>query len=137
MGLYDAMKDAINLAQKADNIELYRQLLDLSAQALELQAEVARLKEENAELRKKEDLSSSIVRHAKSFITKDGDEANLRYCSHCWDADQKLIQLRCDEEDATFVCPHCNMKGIYDDIKNKAYHARQLEELSNINTICW
>ena len=43
MGLYDAMKDAINLAQKADNIELYRQLLDLSAQALELQAEVARL----------------------------------------------------------------------------------------------
>ena len=52
MGLYDAMKDAINLAQKADNIELYRQLLDLSAQALELQAEVARLKEENAELRK-------------------------------------------------------------------------------------
>ena len=42
MGLYDAMKDAISLAQKADNIELYRQLLDLSAQALELQAEVAK-----------------------------------------------------------------------------------------------
>lgn len=121
MSLYDAMKDAVSLAQKADNIELYRQLLDLSAQALELQAEVARLKEENAELRKKEDLSNSIVRHAESFITKNGDKANLRYCSHCWDADQKLIQLRCFEDDATFVCPHCKVSGIYDTVWHNAW----------------
>ena len=52
MGIYDAFKDALNVAQKADNVELYRKLLDLSAQALDLQAENARLKEENAELRK-------------------------------------------------------------------------------------
>ena len=52
MSFYDAIKDAVNLAQKADNVELYRQLLDLSAQALDLQAEVARLREENIALRK-------------------------------------------------------------------------------------
>ena len=46
MAFYDAFKDAIALAQKADNIELYKQLLDLSAQALDLQAENAKLKEE-------------------------------------------------------------------------------------------
>ena len=44
MGIYDAFKDALNVAQKADNVELYRKLLDLSAQALDLQAENARLK---------------------------------------------------------------------------------------------
>ena len=131
MSFYEAFKDAMNMAQKADNIELYRQLLDLSAQALELQAEVARLKEENAELRKKEDLSSAIVRHAESFITKDGDEANLRYCSHCWDADQKLIQLRCDEEDATFVCPHCKVSGIYDTAWYNAWRRRQENDYSS------
>lgn len=125
MGLYDAFKDAMNMAQKADNIELYRQLLDLGAQALDLQAEVARLKEENAELRKKEDLSSSIIRHAESFITKADDEASLRYCSHCWDAEQKLIQLRCYEEDATFVCPHCNVSGIYDNQRYDAWRRRE------------
>ena len=125
MGLYDAFKDAMNMAQKADNIELYRQLLDLGAQALDLQAEVARLKEENAELRKKEDLTSSIIRHAELFITKTGDEANLRYCSHCWDAEQKLIQLRCDEEDASFVCPHCNVSGIYDNQRYNAWRRRE------------
>lgn len=60
MGLYDAMKDAVSLAQKADNIELYRQLLDLSAQALELQADVTRLREENVELKRVHDLESDI-----------------------------------------------------------------------------
>ena len=63
MGIYDAFKDALNVAQKADNVELYRKLLDLSAQALDLQAENARLKEENAELRKIRDLEQSIIRH--------------------------------------------------------------------------
>ena len=49
MGLYEGIKDAIGLAQKADNIDLYKQLLDLGAQALERQAEITRLREENAE----------------------------------------------------------------------------------------
>lgn len=137
MSFYDALKDAISVAQKADNVELYRQLLDLSAQALDLQAEVARLKEENAELRKKQDLTSSLKRHAESFITKDGDEPVLRYCSHCWDADEKLVQLTCDEEDGTFVCPHCKMKGIFDVKKYNAYQAQQLAELSNSNENYW
>ena len=135
MSFYEAFKDAMNMAQKADNIELYRQLLDLSAQALELQAEVARLKEENAELRKKEDVSASIVRHAEPFITKVGDEANLRYCSHCWDADQKLIQLRCDEEDATFVCPHCKVSGIYDTAWYNAWRRRQEDDSSDMRFV--
>ena len=39
------------MAQKADNIDLYRQLLDLSAQALEMQEEIIRLKAENKELK--------------------------------------------------------------------------------------
>ena len=52
MGLYEGIKDAIGIAQKADNIELYRQLLDLGAQALDMQAEITRLREENAELKK-------------------------------------------------------------------------------------
>ena len=46
MGLYEALKDAVSIAQKADNIDLYRKLLDLSAQALDMQSEIARLKRE-------------------------------------------------------------------------------------------
>lgn len=137
MGLYEAFKDVINVAQKADNLDLYRQLLDLSAQALDMQVEIARLKEENAELKKKHDLSSSLVRHVESFITKEGEESVLRYCSHCWDTDEKLVQLLCDEEDGTFVCPHCKMKGTYDVKRYSAHLSRQLAEISKLNTNCW
>ena len=105
MSFYDAFKDAMNMAQKADNIELYRQLLDLGAQALDLQAEVARLREENADLKKQRNMEDSVIRHKEPYITLDGDNT-LCYCAHCWDSDRRLIQVICDEEDGTFNCPH-------------------------------
>lgn len=52
MGLYEGIKDVAKVVQQADNIELYRQLLDLSAQALDLQAENGQLKEELHELKR-------------------------------------------------------------------------------------
>ena len=107
MSFYDAFKDAINVAQKADNVELYRQLLDLSAQALDLQAEVARLREENVALRKLKDISEKIIRHEEPVVTIDGNDKNLYYCSHCWDSQQLLVQINC-HNDGTFNCPHCN-----------------------------
>lgn len=61
IGLYEGIKDAIGLAQKADIIDLYKQLLDLGAQALDMQTEITRLREENAELRKANDLESRII----------------------------------------------------------------------------
>lgn len=62
MGLYEGIKDVAKVVQQADNIELYRQLVDLSAQALEMQNEINRLTAENTELRKKQDLEAAIVK---------------------------------------------------------------------------
>ena len=103
MGLYEGIKDAIGLAQKADNIDLYKQLLDLGAQALDMQAEITRLREENAELKKDRDLERRIVRHKSEnvddstmeypYITLADDKQNIRYCALCWGRDKKLIQL--------------------------------------------
>lgn len=122
MGLYEAVKDVAKLAQQADNIDLYRRLLDLSAQALDMQDEISKLKEENARLKRKQDLSSSIQRHKESFITLEGEEPMLRYCSHCWDADEKLVQLLCDEDAGSFGCPHCKVQGVFDKAKNDAMY---------------
>ena len=122
MGLYEAVKDVAKLAQQADNIDLYRRLLDLSAQALDMQDEISKLKEENARLKRKQDLSSSIQRHKESFITLEGEEPMLRYCSHCWDADEKLVQLLCYEYSGEFDCPHCKMHGVYDRVRNDAMY---------------
>lgn len=106
MGLYDAMKDAINLAQKADNIELYRQLLDLGAQALDLQAEVARLKEENAELKKGQDLEGDIEYYVDAFVTRKSDTKPIKYCAACWADKKKLVPLQ-DQRWENYICPLC------------------------------
>ena len=113
MSFYDAFKDAISVAQKADNVELYRKLLDLSAQALELQAEINRLTEENEKLKKNIDIESKIVRHEQPFVTLDGGNENIRYCSTCWAKNRTLIQVRCND-DGHFRCPECQTSGIYD-----------------------
>lgn len=115
MGLYEGIKDAIGIAQKADNIELYRQLLDLGAQALDMQAEITRLREENEDLKKVKDMESKIVRHTHikdngthngyPYITLSDDEQNIRYCAVCWGRDQKLIQLYSND-----ICMECMIK---------------------------
>ena len=51
MGLYESIKDVANLVQKADNIQLYRQLIDLSAEALEMQNIISKLTTENNALK--------------------------------------------------------------------------------------
>lgn len=94
MGLYEGIKDAIGLAKKADNIDLYKQLLDLGAQALDMQAEITRLREENAELKKDRDLESKIERHDKPFVTISDDDKSIKYCATCWGKDKQLIQLQ-------------------------------------------
>lgn len=104
MGFYDAFKDAIAVAQKADNIELYRQLLDLSAMALDMQNEISELKSEVIELRRARDLENRIIHHKTKkapseyspeypYITLNGDTENIRYCAICWGKNRQLIPL--------------------------------------------
>lgn len=109
MGFYDAFKDVLNVARKADNLELYRQLLDLSAQALDLQEENARLKEEINNLHKEKDTESHIVRHSQPFITLDNDEHHLPYCAVCWAKENKLYQMLIEEYSggSDVVCINC------------------------------
>ena len=94
MGLYEGIKDVAKVVQKADNVELYLQLLDLSAQALDMQATINKLTEENAELKKKQDIEERIQRHQELYLTLKGEEGDILYCSHCWDNDRKLIQMQ-------------------------------------------
>ena len=113
MSFYEAFKDAIKVAQKTDNLDLYKQLLDLSAQALDLQEENARLRTENEQLIQQKDIEAEIIRYEEPFITLRDDEKETKYCSRCWDAERKLVQIRC-MENGYFSCPNCRNEGIYD-----------------------
>jgi hypothetical protein len=118
MGLYESIKDVAKVVQQADNIDLYRQLVELSAQALELQSEINRLTHENEELRTKQDLESKIIRHEGLYVTLEGND-DIFYCSHCWDSERKLIQMF--TENGKYRCPHCNIEGVYDQQAYREY----------------
>lgn len=126
MNLYDAIKDAAKIAQKVDNIELYRTLIDLSRQAYELQEEILRLREENSQLKKRQEIESTIIRHQEPVVTKADDSISAYYCAHCWDNEGRLFQVSCSEN-GTFICPHCNTTGVYDRKKEEAYDAEMMQ----------
>lgn len=106
MSFYDAFKDAISVAQKADNVELYRQLLDLSAQALDLQAEVARLTEENKKLKEELATKRNIIRHKGAYITLENDEKEIPYCAVCYGVNGQFLQLL-DYDKMNYYCYNC------------------------------
>lgn len=119
MGLYEGIKDVARIVQQADNLELYRQLLDLSAQALDMQATINRLTEENAELKKKQSIEERIQRHQELYITLKDEEDDIYYCSHCWDNDRKLIQMQ--KSHGECFCPHCQITDCYDSVELRSF----------------
>ena len=123
MGWYEAIKDGINVAQKADNIPLVSELIEAQKQILDLVHENERLKIENQKLIRKQDLLKEIERHNDAYITLKNDELKLIYCSNCWDSNQKLVQAQTDEN-GHYECPACKTYGYYD----KAKYDKQREE---------
>lgn len=93
MGIYEGIKDVAKVVQQADNVDLYKKLLDLSAQALDMQDELSRLRTENEELRRQHDLDKKIVRHKSPYITLSGEPNDICYCAVCWGKNHKLIQM--------------------------------------------
>lgn len=122
MGWYEAIKDGINAAQKADNIPLVNNLIEAQKQILDLINENNKLKIENVELKAKKDLTDKIERHKDAYITLKGDPQKLIYCSNCFDTNQRLIQAQTDE-DGTYLCPSCKYRGYHDmEIYNSKYN---------------
>ena len=103
MGLYEGIKDVAKVVQQADNIEIYKKLLDLSAQALEMQSEIASLRAENASLKSEINSIQDVVchkiknndalTHEYPYVTLKSDPQEIRYCAICWGRDKKLIPL--------------------------------------------
>lgn len=110
MGIYEGIKDVAKVVQQADNVDLYKKLLDLSAQALDMQDELSRLRTENEELRKQRDLDRKVVRHKSPYITLAGEPNDICYCAACWGKNRELIQMHVSKDYGShhFHCCNCN-----------------------------
>lgn len=86
MSVYEVAKDALKLAQKADNAELVQKILDVQEQALNMQ-------EKQFELIKKIDkleLEISELKNRKKYVYDEG---------HLWKVDPENPRIK--------LCPTC------------------------------
>lgn len=107
MGLYEGIKDVAKVVQHADNIDLYKSLLDLSSQALDMQAEISFLQKENEELKAELFEKKRIIRHKGIYITLEGEQTGIVYCSACYGKNNTFIQMF-DYDEECYQCPVCS-----------------------------
>lgn len=105
MDLYSLVRDLIDESKKQKNLELTEKLIEIKIAIYEL-------KEENDSLKKQIEIQKRIIRHKEApFITLDGDEEEIMYCSTCFGKDGKLIQF------AQERCPVCKTRRIKQEMK--------------------
>jgi len=91
MGLIETIKDVVTVVQKADNIELVKQVLSLQSQALDMI-------EENRELRERVRVLEATLNLAKKlsfrapFYFAEGEDVPL--CPRCWEIDHRAVHLQ-------------------------------------------
>ncbi|MBP1931977.1 hypothetical protein [Ammoniphilus resinae] len=103
MGIIGDIKSIGEIVQKADNIELYRKILDLQYEAMNVIEQLNELKEENRILKEKLKTVENLTFKGNMYF-KNG--VNEPFCSKCWDADSKLVRLHGDGA-GWFQCPLC------------------------------
>lgn len=107
MGWYEAVKDAINVAQKADNLDLIRQLLEVQKEIQDMSHEMAQLKAENRELREALDKKESVKYDMRlNLYYIDGSEGRINYCPVCWSKEAILAPV-IKWENGTHYCHTC------------------------------
>lgn len=91
MGVYEAIKDALKVAQASDNAPLIK---SLTAALMESHALSERLYELKARVRELEEALSErrhLVFDGSKFYRAEGDE--IPYCRVCWESEKKALHL--------------------------------------------
>ncbi len=121
MSLYEAAKDAVKIAQKADNIELVQKVLDVQKGALDMQEKMHEKNEEIEKLKSKIKSLKETLEHKedyyldKSVYWKSDDKEQLQpYCPSCF-AKEIVIPMqkawpRSSAKNSIWVCAdkQCN-----------------------------
>jgi hypothetical protein len=106
MSVYEAVKDVLSLAQKADNVEIQRALMEVQQQALDLQAENQQLRDRVRELEEALALSGELEFKGQYFVLK-GSEPPERFCAGCWDGKRVASHITLHVSGR----PHCAVCG--------------------------
>jgi len=108
MGILDTAKDVITLVQKADNLELVKQVLALQSDIMKMMEENRELKEEIRGLTDKLRTRAKLVFRDNTYWMETETGQDGPYCSPCHDTGQILVRLH--KTSIGFMCPACSLK---------------------------
>jgi regulator of replication initiation timing len=112
MGILDTAKDVITLVQKADNLELVKQVLALQADIMKMMDENRALKDEIRTLRDQLNTRGKLIfRENTYWLSMDNGKDDGPFCSTCHDTEQKLVRLHALSIGG-YRCPACTLKRI-------------------------
>lgn len=110
MGWYEAAKDAVSLAQKADNAELVQKILDVQKEALDMQEQLHKKNEEILKLKQK----INSIEASKKYQYEDGkkwlidsDKPTIKLCPTCLNRDKFESPLSNEDEYGYRYCGNC------------------------------
>lgn len=111
MDIIKGIKEVGDVVRKADNIDLYRQILDLQREAMELVEENNDLRKEIAQMKESNELQESLIVEDNFYFKKKNNDLDGPFCTACWDQSSKLIRLNVVEHYPSSYyssCPVCN-----------------------------
>jgi len=110
MSIYDAAKDALKLAQKADNAELVQKILDVQAQALDMQQKQFEL-HQTIEKQKKE---IDSLKEKKKYVYEEGhtwcinpERPDVKLCPACLNRDGFENPMHDIHDSSSHYCSTC------------------------------
>lgn len=111
MGILDTAKDVITLVQKADNLELVKQVLALQNDIMKMMEENRTLKDENRTLREELQVKQTLVfRDNYYWLPNEKGGEDGPFCSACQDGDHKLVRMMEGATRGYYYCPLCALK---------------------------
>jgi hypothetical protein len=99
MGVIDTAKEAVQLVQKIDNIELYQKILDLQSDALKIVEENSTLRGKVKELEQAFAVKDTLVFEDNAYFVIKESSKEGPYCTLCWDKDRTLVRKHKDDHD--------------------------------------
>ena len=109
MSIIDNAKDAVLLAQKYNDQELYERIVDLRDDVIEFKGENVELKEAVLKLEQLLAEKENLVWDEPYYWKIKDEEEDGPYCQHCQDAESKLIRL-IRKVKGLWLCPACKNK---------------------------
>jgi predicted amino acid dehydrogenase len=97
VGTLDWIKEGVELAKKANRLDLAAEMLEQQAENLELKKQILELKEENEELKKQMELDSNVTFDKGICWLHDDSKTDMvdptPICPKCWQFDKIVNRL--------------------------------------------